>query len=331
MDKVRLCIVGCGSVARLHSRVARTLRSRVTLSYASRSLTKAREYNKKFGGDGAFGSYEEACQSPRVDAVFLCTPHALHVEHVGLAARGQKAVLIEKPVARTLAELSQIETAVAEAGVSAMVAENYFFKPLVRVLRDHIRRGDIGSPLFVELNRANRSQVTGWRADAEMMGGGALLEGGVHWVNLLLEIGGDVDQVIAAKPTKPYDMVAPFEDSLELIVKFADGAVGKMLHSWNLTNRIAGLGMSKILGTDGNIHFESNGIFAAVLGKRKRLRFPGFLDIMGYRAMLRHFLDCVREQQQPAMSLAVARRDMEVIDAAYRSLDTSRFESVKRP
>jgi len=104
-----------------------------------------------------------------------------------------------------------------------------------------------------------------------------------------------------------------------------------MLHSWNLTNRIAGLGMSKILGTDGNIHFESNGIFAAVLGKRKRLRFPGFLDIMGYRAMLRHFLDCVREQQQPAMSLAVARRDMEVIDAAYRSLDTSRFESVRRP
>ena len=145
-------------------------------------------------------------------------------------------------------------------------------------------------------------------------------------MNLLLEVGGDVDQVVAAKPTKPYKTVAPFEDSLQLILKFKDGSVGKMLHSWNLTNRIAGLGMSKIYGTDGNIHFESSGVFAVVLGKRKRLRFPGFLDIMGFRAMLRHFLDCVREGKEPAMSLAVARRDMSVIFAAYKSLETGRFE-----
>ncbi len=180
MQKVNLCILGCGSVARLHSRVARTLRRHVNLFFASRSRARAEEYNRKFGGAGAFGSYEEACGHDGVNAVFICTPHAHHADNVGLATAGKKAVLIEKPVARNLRELSAIESAVADAGVTAMVAENYHFKPLVRVLKQHVERGDIGHPMFVELNRTGRSRAKGWRADAEMMGGGALLEGGVH-------------------------------------------------------------------------------------------------------------------------------------------------------
>jgi predicted dehydrogenase len=212
--------------------------------------------------------------------------------------------------------------------VISMVAENYFFKPLVRVVRSYIERGDVGRPKFLELNRAGSSKVRGWRADAEMMGGGALLEGGVHWINLLTSLGGAVTEVAAAKPGQDYELVAPLEDSLELLVKFENGSVGKMLHSWNLVNRIGGLGMSKIYGTEGNVFFESNGIFVLVLGKRKRLRFPGFIDIMGYRAMLRHFIECVSDSKPPSMSLSVARRDMQIVSAAYRSLESGAFEAV---
>jgi predicted dehydrogenase len=329
VTKINLCILGCGAIARLHSRVARTLRSRVNLLYASRSLETAETYNRKFGGIGAFGDYESACADPRVDAVLICTPHALHVSHAHLAARNGKAMLIEKPVTRTLQELSEIERVVGETGVIAMVAENYHFKPLINVLRQHITRGDVGDVLFVEVNRAGTSTIRGWRADAEMMGGGALLEGGVHWMNLLVNIGGKVDTVVAAHPTKDRELIAPFEDSLELLVKFADGAVGKLLHAWNLRNRIGGLSISKIYGSDGNIHFESNGIAVLVLGRRKRLRLPGFLDIMGYRAMLKHFVDCVQGGRTPSMSLAVARRDLRVIAAAYRSLESGHFESAQ--
>jgi predicted dehydrogenase len=298
--------------------------------YASRSLERAEEYSRKFHGIGAFGSYDEACADPRVDAVFICTPHAHHVEHVQMAASGGKAVLVEKPVSRNLDELRAIESAVADAGVLSMVAENYYFKPLVRVLQYYIDCGTIGNPMFIEINKAARSKISGWRTDAEMMGGGALLEGGVHWVNLMTSIGGDVREVVAVRPEVQYDRVAPFEDSLEVLFKFSNGTAGKLLHSWNLTNRVGGLGMSKVYGTEGNIHFEGNGLFVMVLGKKKRLRFPGFLDLMGYRGMLRHFADCVRVNQPPAMSLAVARRDMEIVDAAYRSLESGKFEGTVR-
>lgn len=329
MQKINLCILGCGRVARLHSRIARTLKKQVDLLYASRDLAKAQEYNRQFKGVGAFGSYEEACASPQVDAVFICTPHAYHVEHAQLAAQYGKAMLIEKPITRTPAELDTIEAAVTRANVPCMVAENYYFKPVVRILQQALAGGVIGRPLFIEINRTKRSQITGWRTDPEMMGGGALLEGGVHWVNMICCLGGQVEKVVALRPQKPYEKVAPFEDSLEILLQFADGSIGKMLHSWNLTNRIGGLCLSKICGTGGNIHFESNGVFVLISGRKRRLWFPGFLDIMGYRAMLAHFLDCLRENKPPEMSLALARRDLAVVHAAYRSLESGQLESLR--
>ena len=325
MSAIRLCMLGCGRVARTHSKVARSLGG-IELCYASRSLEKAKAYQAKFGGFAAFGSYEEACADPRVDAVVICTPHAFHLDHVRLAASVGKAMLIEKPVSRTLAELAEIEAAVAASGTIAMVAENYHFKPAVRVLRAHIEGGDVGQVLFVELNRAGRQQPTGWRADAALMGGGALLEGGVHWVNYLCRLGGAVREVCAARPEVDRALLAPFEDGLEVLVRFEEGAVGKLLHAWSVTNRLAGLGLSKIYGTEGNITFESNGLFALVTGRRTRLRFPGVRDLMGYRAMLSHFVECVRERREPEMSLGVARRDLALVVAAYRSLESHRFE-----
>lgn len=325
MSAARLCMLGCGRIAAAHSRLARSLGG-VELLFASRSRENAERYNRRYGGIAAFGSYEEACADTRVDAVVICTPHAFHAEHAGLAARHGKAILIEKPVARTLAELAAIEDAVARAGTICMVAENYHFKPAVRVLRRHLEAGDVGEPLFFELNRAGRQRPSGWRADAELMGGGALLEGGVHWVNYLCRLGGAVRAVCAARPETSRPPVAPFEDGLEVLVRFESGAVGKLLHAWSVTNRLAGLGLSKIYGTEGNITFESNGLFALVTGRRTRLRFPGVRDLMGYRAMLRHFLECVRAGKEPEMSLAVARRDLALVLAAYRSLETRRFE-----
>jgi predicted dehydrogenase len=328
MTAVNICILGCGAIARLHTRIAKTLKGDVKISFASRSLERAQEYNRKFSGAGAYGSYDDACASSDVDAVFICTPHAYHLEHARLAARHGKPMLIEKPITRTLYELADMEAAVSEAGVACMVAENYHFKPLVSVLRHHIDAGDIGDPLFLEINKTGTSKNTGWRTDAELMGGGALLEGGVHWVNLFLNVGGTPSEVIAAKPMVPYPPAAPFEDNLEVLVKFQSGAVGKLLHSWRTFNRTAGLSSSKLYGTAGNITFESNGLWAVVSGKRKRIRIPGVLDIMGYRGMLKAFARTVRDGEPAAMSLATARRDMELVFAAYRSLESGRFEPV---
>ncbi len=325
MSALEVCLLGCGSVARLHSRVARKLGKAVRLSFASRSLERAESFRRRYRGRHAFGSYDDACSHPDIDVVFICTPPALHREHATLAAQSGKAIVVEKPAARSVAELDQISGVARQHGVFAMVAENYRFKPLLTVLKAWIDRGDIGTPQFIEISRAGRNKTGGWRADADMMGGGALLEGGVHWVHLLCELGGTPRRVAAAQPAG-HAPVAPFEDALDVLVTFDDGPVGRLFHSWNTRSRIAGLGMSRILGTEGNIHFESNGVFAVVLGHRYRLRPPGLFDLMGYRGMWQHLVACMRDGLPPLTSLDVARRDLAVVEAAYRSLTSEQFE-----
>ena len=72
-----------------------------------------------------FGSYEEAAADPRVQAMYICTPHHLHWEQAVMAARAGKHVLVEKPIALTLEEANDIVAEAQRAGVTLMVAENY--------------------------------------------------------------------------------------------------------------------------------------------------------------------------------------------------------------
>ena len=86
-------------------------------------------YRRRFGGFAAFGSYEAAAADPRVDALVICTPHHLHEAHARLAAGRGKAILLEKPIARTLPEADAILSSARAAGVVLMVGENMHFAP----------------------------------------------------------------------------------------------------------------------------------------------------------------------------------------------------------
>ena len=127
-----LCIVGCGQFARTFARSLQSVRDDLDLFFASRTLARAQAYAAQFQGCGAFGSYEAAAADPRVEALYVCTPHHLHQAHVTLAAEAGKHILVEKPLARTLAEGQAIIAAAQQAGVTLMVAENAHFMAAVR-------------------------------------------------------------------------------------------------------------------------------------------------------------------------------------------------------
>ena len=111
-----LCIVGCGRFAAFHARAARQLGGAARIAFASRDPARAEAYRRRFGGFAAFGSYEAAAADPRVDALVVCTPHHLHEAHARLAAEHGKSILLEKPIARTLAEADAILVGRARGG-----------------------------------------------------------------------------------------------------------------------------------------------------------------------------------------------------------------------
>ena len=104
-----------------------------------------------------------------------------------------------------------------------------------------------------------------------------------------------------------------------VVVRYASGAVGTLHHSWETPARLKGLSLSQLTGERGTIVFESNGLFVALNGKRRRLYFPGFRDIKGSRAMFDDFLRALSTGTTPRMTLTLARRDLAVVEAAYHS------------
>jgi UDP-N-acetylglucosamine 3-dehydrogenase len=318
VSAIDIAFLGCGGVTRTHSRTLRRFGD-VRRFYASRDPAKAEAYNRELGGSGAFGSYEAALADPLVDAVLVATPPSTHLELTLAALAAGKHVIVEKPPFMRAADFDAVERARDAAGKRVMVAENYFYKPLAEALRRTIAAGDIGEVKILSVNALKAQKSKGdWREDEGMAGGGALFEGGIHWVNFMANLGLPVLDVHGFRPGHADGRP---ERSMLAVFRYGQGAVGTLYHSWEIGSPFKGLRLSSIYGSDGTITFESNGLFLGVRGRRKRMKLLLPTDLVGYRGMFRDFVDAVRHDREPRFDLGLARRDMEMVEQIYRTMN----------
>lgn len=311
-----LAFLGCGGITATHSRTLRRLGEPVLRFYASRDVEKAERFARRYAGVGAFGSYQAAIDDRRVDAVLIASPPALHLELTLEGLTRGKHVIVEKPAFLRADDITQVETLAAKTGCQVLVAENYAYKPIARLLQRVVTSGELGEILFVQVNATKLQSTPGWRADAALAGGGALFEGGVHWMDLMAHMGLRVESVQGYRP----GLLTGPERSMLVVFQYEEGGVGTLLHSWETPALLRGLRLSKIIGTRGSVTFESNGLFAFIRGRRSRLVLPGLSDLRGYDAMFRDFLAALRAGSPPHMTLARARLDLQLVESAYGPL-----------
>ena len=310
----KLAFLGCGGITRRHSRSLRRFRGRVRCFYASRDPANAAALNERYDGAGYFDSYAAALSDDEVDAVLVATPPSSHLELTLAALDHGKHVIVEKPAFLRAADIDLVRSAEVKSGRRVLVAENYCYKPLVRTLREIVQSGALGEIRFIELNAVKYQAPSGWRANPVLAGGGALFEGGVHWIDLLANLGLRIEAVHGFRPGD----WGTHERSMLVVAEFEQGALGTLTHSWEIPSPLRGIRFSHIYGTRASVSFESNGLFLLVSGARPRLVFPGLRDINGYQAMFDDFLESLQTGSQPMMSLDRAQRDLELIESAYR-------------
>jgi predicted dehydrogenase len=308
---VALAFLGCGKITRSHSGTLRRVAPDVPRYFASRDRAKAERYARELGGAGGFGSYEEAFASEAVTVVMVCTPPDSHLELTLAALAAGKDVIVEKPAFHHSADVDAVEAAMRASGRRVFVAENYYYKPLRRTVSAIIHSGDLGEVRFIHLNAMKRQVNTDWRADPGVSGGGALFEGGIHWINFMANIGLTLTGVAGYRPGPQEGM----ERSTLVVARYAEGAVGTLHHSWEVPSLLKGIRLSRLTGTLGSATFESNGLVVFQRARRVRLFFPGFGDIRGMRGMFTDFISALRTGAEPVMTLAMARRDLALLEA----------------
>lgn len=319
MSRPVVAVVGAGSIAPTH---AKNLRGGARLRFAARRPESARRLAARFGGEPLEGGFEEALERPEVRGVVLATPAEQHAGQILAALAAGKSVLAEKPMTTDFAAVERIGEALAgRPPGSLMVAENYAYRPVLRLLRPAL--AEIGPIRTVRLRKVTNQRSPGWRERH-----GALLEGGIHLVAFL---GALLDSPLDSPPSAEAPSVRaefpgparPERHSITRI-EYPSGVEAEVRYGWDRPSLPGGiLQHSSVEGERGRVVFETNGLYVLVRRRRFfRLRSGPLADLLGFAAMARDFLAVLRDPSRPPKyGFPEARRDLAVVERAYSSLD----------
>lgn len=311
-----LCVIGCGKYAADFAESIRETSREIDLFFASRDGGRAREYAQRFGGKGYFDGYAGAAESDQVDALYICTPHHLHLEHAELGIRNGKHVLVEKPIAHNREDGIAMVSSARDSGVTLMVAENVRFMAQVRRCRELVSEGAVGKLRLIQFQEEYPFGPGAWRGVKAMNGGGVLVDGGIHKVHFMRYLAGEPESVFAAElPAAMRDQEG--EDGMLVTLVWPGGAVGLINHSWTAGSPRPPT--VEVSGTGGRIHFEvGSGTLKLEQGSvRRDWRFPD--DHRGLPAMVREFRSSILEKKPPEVTGEEGLRDLALVHSAYRS------------
>ena len=195
MSKIKVAVIGCGCIANGAHIPAYMNNSDVEIKYFCDIIPERAEEAVKTNGCGiAITDYHEALADPEVDAVSVCTPNRAHPIITMDALRAGKHVLCEKPAARTYAEALEMQKVQHETGKVLNIGVVNRFNTAVNEIRKRITAGELGNVYHVYVSfRAHRSipGLGGAFTTKEIAGGGALIDWGVHYLDIVMYCTGD--------------------------------------------------------------------------------------------------------------------------------------------
>jgi phthalate 4,5-cis-dihydrodiol dehydrogenase len=186
----------------------------------------ARDFNAR-----AYVDIRELCDDPAVEIVYIATPHQFHAEHAALAAAAGKHIILEKPMALTLADCDAIIAAVERAGVHLLVGHTHAFDPAVREMRRIVASGELGAlGMIAAWNYTNFLYRP--RRPEELdtgRGGGILFNQVPHQIDMVRLIGGGRLRSVRAQATV-LDPARPTEGSAIAFLEFENGAAASLVY-----------------------------------------------------------------------------------------------------
>ncbi len=329
---MRIAIIGCGWAGMRHARAFEQGGAEVRFA-VDLNVGRAQALHAVH----AAADYRLALADPDVEAVDICLPHYLHATVAVEAAQAGKHILCEKPIAATLEEADQMIEAAERAGVVLMIAENERFSPLSYKVRELVQAGVIGRPALFQMTREcylTRSflEERRWFLDAKAAAGGMMMAGGVHDFETARLIIGDVQSVYALRaPQRFLEMEG--DDTSVALVRFSNGTVGTFVQSFVMKSLITAAGPEihtmRIDGDLGSISVQDGRTIQVFSEREDYLLREQLVQHQIYvpeqdtfALEIEHFLRVVQTGEEPITSGRSQRRPLEIVLAAYRSMET---------
>jgi predicted dehydrogenase len=351
--QIGVCVVGTGWGS-FHCRLVRQASPSARLFVCGQNAQRTAKLAKVVGADDFFIDINAASQDPRIQAFTLAIPHDLHRPIVEVVIGAGKSALVEKPIATTLQDADAMIGASKKSGALLIVAEDLHFRPAIREATRRIALGDVGEPLYLLVHGGGIRRPRGWAAIRERMGGGVLLDIGVHYVRALRLLMGEPHKVFAWRAMQ-IDTKIEGEDSVQLMFSSDVGWGAHMLLSWS--SQRGNLPDMVLAGETGTFHFWPGASYYDYYPVTPRGLTRGFSylrphwlrdklmtprlqrirlavpdnDPTGYVNEFKEFLSAVAEDRKSITPPEDARRDLEIVLSAYDALGSGQSTSIKSP
>jgi predicted dehydrogenase len=218
-------------------------------------------------------SYEAILADPAIDAVVLATPHSMHAAQVIAAAAAKKHVFCEKPFTLTKQEAESAVAAVRKAGVTLGLGYNRRFHPEMTRLREQVKSGELGTILHIEATMTFPNALflkpSHWRADKNETPCGGLMPMGVHAVDGMIDLCGDIDHVFCQSLRRVVEIDA--DDTTSILFRMKSGMSGYLG-----TMTATGPGFSfQVFGSKGWVRLEGVTHVAGASSEERRTKLFG--------------------------------------------------------
>jgi predicted dehydrogenase len=257
------------------------------------------------------GDWRELAGDPSIDAVVIGTPNALHAPQAIACLKAGKHVLVEKPMASTLAEAEAMNAAAAASEAYLMVAHCWRFHPDVRALRGRIERGELGRVVKTRGYGVHAGWgPAGWFTDPELAGGGALVDMGVHAIDTARYLLGDpTPERVCATLGTHYSELAVDDDGI-LLISWSDGSNSIVECGW---------WQPHLAGLEADTEIYATGGYARVWDFTEGPEGYEHCSQPMYSAQMAEFIDAVEAGRGPRPDGDDGAVVMSVVDRAYRS------------
>ncbi len=320
-------------MSQFYGEAARALADRCEWAWAADAdLGRAQRFCSAYGGK-PLRDFREA----DADALVIATPHHLHAPLYLEIAPSGRPVLIEKPLALSVAEADRMIAARDAAGALLMVGYVNRYRPGPRALKSAIDRGLIGEPLFWDASQFCHIEgyLGGWLAKRATLGGGVFFSSSGHLLDLLMWYNGPVERL--KLETARYRLAMEGEDTQLSVVRFRNSRLATLRESWCAQGALPWQSL-RVFGETGSLsmNYSPRGPFLqgdklpwdtrVVLHREGQADEPlleqaGRFDFTG---QLEHFLDCIQKNLSPLTSAESAREVIAVIRAAESQAERER-------
>ena len=315
-------------IARFHARAIENCDGAVLAAACSKSYKSAEKFCAEEGAE-AFESYAALLQCQDIDAVAICTPSGEHYSQIKAALKAGKHVLVEKPMCIRASEAEEVIALARDKGLVLCAVAQLRFSDNLRELKRAVSEGHLGRIYSAALTmRYYRTQAyydqAGWRGTWAMDGGGVLMNQGIHGVDMLCWLLGEVEEIKGFADTLGRNIEV--EDTAVAALRFRSGALGVIDAS---TCCAPGFPLRLVIsGEKGSIALEGDSIVTWTIDEPCRIEKkktegktsandPKAIDYINHARLYTDFVRVVREGGELVCSGEQGKLPLDVILGIY--------------